>query len=913
MLKKDDHVRHAKFGMGHTIAVDSETAIVQFETGIERCLLAELEKYDGPRDTLRRATWDQPLEVVCRVHAEAIQSVNDAWGVLSKSRIALLPHQLWVCRQVLQSWPARWLVADDVGLGKTIEAGLILWPLLSRDNVKRLLIICPSSLVDQWQARLRKMFDIRIAKYVPESDTETSDFWHTHPQVVASMHTLRQGEKGPKGKRTSNGRHERMLEAPPWDLVLVDEAHHLNADEQGGPTLGYRLVEKLVEANQISSMVFFSGTPHRGKNYGFLALLKLLRPDLFDPKRPLQDQLTHLQQVMVRNNKQNVTDLKGNRLFKAPKVTSETYGYGKEEERFYAMLTEFIATGKAYASTLDSNDQRTAILVLIAMQKLASSSVAAIRRALKNRLARIQATREDIIELEKRKDLLIGYEELEQNFDIDELNEIDESIAEKTATLRLMEDEEPRMIELIEAADSVQVETKIRKILELVEDRFAGRSILFFTEYKATQSLLMSSLIARYGDNSVTFINGDRKAEQVINSSGKSVALAEERDTAAAKFNDGRVRFLVSTEAAGEGIDLQENAYTLIHVDLPWNPMRLHQRVGRLNRYGQKQRVEVMTLRNPSTVESRIWEKLNEKIDNIMLSLGEVMDEPEDLLELVLGMTSPAMFREVFAGANSADPSSLGTWFDSKTATFGGKDVIDTVKSLVGHCANFDFQAMSDKIPKIDLPALQPFLLSMLRLNRRDFTESDLGISFKTPDAWMNTPAVRSKYTNVVLQRDADKSIPSDRVLGIGHVVIDEAIRQARLLNGSVCGITSKVLKYPIVVFRIVDKVTSNTSNVRSAVVGAVFESAPATPKLLRDWELVLELNQVLSRRTLKTDPSIPSPVSIDFVDQLIDNSKNAVRENLQDFDLPFNVPDIQLLAVLYPAVIDASPTEHEE
>jgi superfamily II DNA/RNA helicase len=125
---------------------------------------------------------------------------------------------------------------------------------------------------------------------------------------------------------------------------------------------------------------------------------------------------------------------------------------------------------------------------------------------------------------------------------------------------------------------------------------------------------------------------------------GKVKSISEERTAASNKFNAGSVRFLVSTEAAGEGIDLQESAYTLIHVDLPWNPMRLHQRVGRLNRYGQKHRVEVMTLRNPSTVESLIWEKLNEKIDSIMQSVGEVMDEPEDLLELVLGMTSPKMF-----------------------------------------------------------------------------------------------------------------------------------------------------------------------------------------------------------------------------------------------------------------------------
>ena len=892
MLKINDHAQHSRFGRGHVIAVDDQTAIVQFEHGIERCRLVELNRIDSPQDASRRSTWDQPLEVVCRIHAEAIQSVNDSWGVLSKSRIALLPHQLWVCRQVLQSWPARWLVADDVGLGKTIEAGLILWPLLSRENVKRLLIICPSSLVDQWQARLRTMFDIRVATYVSESDTKTSDFWHTHPQVVASMQTLR---------KDSNERHDRMLEAPPWDLVLVDEAHHLNADEQSGPTLGYRMVEKLVEANQIGSMVFFSGTPHRGKNYGFLALLKLLRPDLFDLKKPLQDQLPHLKQVMVRNNKQNVTDLKGNRLFQAPKVNSETYAYGPAEERFYSMLTDFIATGKAYASTLNSSDQRTAILVLIAMQKLASSSVAAIKRALKSRLTRIQATRNDIAELEKRKDIFLNYEELEQNYDSDELNKIDESLAEKTAALQLMEDEEPRMMELIDAADAVQTETKIGKILQLVQERFAGRSILFFTEYKATQSLLMSSLIQEYGDACVTFINGDSRADGVINSKRALTSLTEERDTAAAKFNDARVRFLVSTEAAGEGIDLQDNAYTLIHVDLPWNPMRLHQRVGRLNRYGQKQRVEVMTLRNPSTVESRIWDKLNDKIDNIMQSLGEVMDDPEDLLELVLGMASPTMFREVFSEADSVSKPSLNSWFDSKTATFGGQDVIDTVRGLVGHCANFDFQSMSEKIPQIDIPALRPFLLSMLRINRREFQESERGISFKTPEAWMKTPAVRSKYTDVILQRNVDKSVPSDRVLGIGHILVDEAIRQAKQLTASVAGVTDKVLSHPLLVYRLTDKVTSVSSNVRSAVVGIEFQ-AINDPSMLTDWELIVKLNQILERRTLARDSATEQLTTVEAIEKLENYGKRIVLARLSELDLPFKIPEIHILAILYPS-----------
>jgi SNF2 family DNA or RNA helicase len=327
----NDAVKHPKFGTGRVILDDGQTVVAQFEHGIERCLSPELERLDTPLEAARREVWDSPLEVITRAQAEAIQSVNDGWGVLSRSRIALLPHQLWVCRRVLESWPARWLVADDVGLGKTIEAGLVLWPLLARGTVRRLLILCPASLVEQWQDRLRTMFDIRLARYVTEADTAKSDFWYTHPQVVASLQTLR---------KDSGERHGRMLEAPPWDLLVVDEAHHLNADEETGPTLGYRLVERLAESGKLSSMVFFTGTPHRGKDHGFLALLKLLRPETFDPRKPLGPQLPELRRVMIRNNKQNVTDLKGNRLFHTPSVNPETYAYSPEEARFYDMLTD---------------------------------------------------------------------------------------------------------------------------------------------------------------------------------------------------------------------------------------------------------------------------------------------------------------------------------------------------------------------------------------------------------------------------------------------------------------------------------------------------------------------------------------------------------------------------------------------
>ena len=152
-LRVGDLVRHFRLGTGKIRLDAGETAVIRFDDGLQECDKDELEAVDGPLQEIFATQWHSPIEVVTRAQAAAIESVNDAWGVLSTSRIALLPHQLWVCRRVLEAWPTRWLVADDVGLGKTIEAGLVFWPLIAKGIVRRLLIICPAALVEQWNQR----------------------------------------------------------------------------------------------------------------------------------------------------------------------------------------------------------------------------------------------------------------------------------------------------------------------------------------------------------------------------------------------------------------------------------------------------------------------------------------------------------------------------------------------------------------------------------------------------------------------------------------------------------------------------------------------------------------------------------------------------------------------------------------
>ena len=572
------NVRHQRHGIGQVMLTDRDTAVVRFAHGIEQVFAAELLVITSLDDAIRTQETSPSLEVALRVQAAAIRSVNDAWGVFTRSRISLLPHQLWVCHRSLKTWPIRLLIADDVGMGKTIEAGLILWPLLANRTVQRLLILAPAKLVEQWQQRLKKMFDIRAAVYHPDLDTKKSDFWGIHQIVIASLPTLRADHKG---------RHERLLEAPQWDMLIVDEAHHLNAEEGAAKTQGFGLVEKLQAAGKAPSCVLFSGTPHRGKAYGFWSLMGLLDPQVFGPKKNESAMLAALPRFLIRNAKQKATDMKGNRLFMPIEQYPETFTYSPAEESFYELMSSFIMAGKAYASSLGKLEGGQVMLVLIALQKLASSSVAAVLSALETRRGRlVLLAAKTRAELESQTDDPAA----------DEVGRVFEEWLrdEKRSRIQLMEDEGRYLDDLLSAGRAVLSETRVARVLEVISKRFADQPVLLFTEYKRTQALVVAALMERFGRDTVGFMNGDNRLDGVRHPDGRVIALSARREDTCDAFNAGRLRFLVSTEAGGEGIDLQERCSALIHVDLPWNPMRLHQRVGRLNRYGQTRTVRVV-------------------------------------------------------------------------------------------------------------------------------------------------------------------------------------------------------------------------------------------------------------------------------------------------------------------------------
>jgi hypothetical protein len=377
--------------------------------------------------------------------------------------------------------------------------------------------------------------------------------------------------------------------------------------------------------------------------------------------------------------------------------------------------------------------------------------------------------------------------------------------------------------------------------------------ILLFTEYKATQALIINALHRQFGLASATFINGDERLDGLEQASGPAKTLSQPREHAADAFNAGKVRFLVSTEAGGEGIDLQERCAVLVHADMPWNPMRLHQRVGRLSRYGQTRPVSVYILRNPQTVEARIWDLLNAKLERIQAALSSVMEEQEDISELVIGMAGNSLFNELFSGSEGLSGERLGAWFDRATSTLGGRDVVETVRELLGSVSRFDFQQVGKDLPKVDLPDLERFFTQTVGRHGRRIFRRDDGLEIRTPDSWKTRSyALRDKYEGLVFDRSLRGANAASRVLGIGHPLFDIALDDALDVPARVASIEG--LSCPLLIIAVEDEVTGTGSLVHRLTFGVTEKEAKI--EVLRDWELLQVTNTLAIKNPVSAVPA---------------------------------------------------------
>lgn len=536
-----------------------------------------------------------------------------AGGFLSSlaSGIIPLPHQLHVLNRAMETNNIRYILADEVGLGKTIEAGMIIRELKSRGLVSRILVVCPTGLVTQWASEMQEKFHEKFQVILPSDYdtirrlTDNDDVYGQFDQVISPMDSIKPIEKhaGWSEEKVEKYNEERIYSIinSGWDLIIIDEAHRVAGSS--GEVARYKLGNLLAQASPY--LLLLSATPHNGKTEPFLRLIRLLDADAFpNAKSIVREQVAPF---LIRTEKREAIDNNGNLLFKNRIMHLVTISWDDRnnlQRELYEMVSSYVA--KTYNKALRNRKKNMCLIfLLIIMQRMVTSSTAAIRQSLERRLNVLLEQRTCVGNLREE--------------DLDELN-IEDGVEDALEAISLdMELEIEELKQIISLAKQAQFQNQDAKVEPLLneidailsEDR--TQKVIIFTEFVATQTYLQELLVNR--DYTVTILNG-----------GMSI---DERNAAMQEFKTSTSIF-ISTDAGGEGLNLQF-ANIIINYDLPWNPMKIEQRCGRVDRIGQQRDVHVYNFIVGETVENRVREVLEEKLSVILKEMG--VDKYSDVLD----------------------------------------------------------------------------------------------------------------------------------------------------------------------------------------------------------------------------------------------------------------------------------------
>ena len=576
---------------------------------------------------------------VATIAAYQLRAMLTQQGLLSAAnfRVTPLPHQVLAVDFVLGQFRPRAMLADEVGLGKTIEAAMVYEELKLRHQVRRGVVIVPAGLTRQWRDELQQKFgehfviyDRALVTALREIHGQETNLWTLHDQVITSLDFVKPRRLRPdispreRQRREQHNEHVfRDIVEAGWDMVIFDEAHKLSKHADGSETARYRVGEALSQA--VPVFLLLTATPHQGDAGRFLHLLSLVDPYGFstvDDLRP--ETVSH---VVWRTRKRAAVDGKGQRLFKQ-RIT-DVYPVDRSgpehavERDLYDAVTDYV--GRNYGAAMGRGDHAFGFLMIL-FQRMVTSSSQAIYESLAKRLGvltaiqtALAANRRDVT-AESQND---WDEEAAEDDDaqsvLDQLGDVAgvvdrAGLAKELAAL-------DRLLELARRARS-QPDAKMVALLSIIDEvcRREGdpnTKFLIFAEFVATQTAIRE-LLEGMG-HTVAIINGRQ---------GLDERIVARRDFAEA------AQFLVSTDAGGEGINLQF-CHVMINYDLPWNPMKLEQRIGRLDRIGQGHDVLALNLQISDTVEYRVRQVLEAKLALIRKQYGQ--DKLADILSTLQG------------------------------------------------------------------------------------------------------------------------------------------------------------------------------------------------------------------------------------------------------------------------------------
>jgi len=529
---------------------------------------------------------------------------NDPYTTIIQADLIPLPHQLKALHKATATDRTRFLLADEVGLGKTIEAGMIHAELKHLRLVKRTLIIAPKGLTRQWIDEMKTRFNETFHLINPTDPTAPEDDnpWTRTDQAVSSLDSVKpiSNRSGWTNEKIihHNQRHFQSLIDARWDLIIIDEAHKLPGSTPG--VARYELATAL--SNSAPYLLLLSATPHQGKTDQFRRLIQLLDPETIENDSLVTRET--IQPLVIRTEKRQAITIEGEPLF-TPRTTqlipvswSDEHSY---QRQLYQETTEYIREG--YNKALQEKRNYIGFLMTL-MQKLVSSSTRAISETLMKRLEALE-------EKEPVTELSIEASEPGQQ-------RIDDMLIRLAAGLKDERKQVHHLTELAQRCEAsgpdARAEALINLIYQLrVEEGNTHLKVLVFTEFLPTQRMLKDFLTVRGFE--VTLINGSMDLEERLQAQRSFAASA---DT------------LISTEAGGEGINLQF-CHIVVNYDLPWNPMRIEQRIGRIDRIGQKNPVRVFNFTFNNSIEHRIQEVLEQKLEIILHEFG--VDKLGDVLD----------------------------------------------------------------------------------------------------------------------------------------------------------------------------------------------------------------------------------------------------------------------------------------
>lgn len=603
----------------------------------------EVESVADPLEDAAAERWGDVAAFKRKLAAGVVLTEHNLTRCFTRSVVQPLPHQVHVLDRVVSGNRFGHVLADDVGLGKTIEAGLVIISLLRREPPQRILIVCPAGLALQWQDELEDHFNLHFSILGRDFDGKHTASWRNQTAVIAPIDRIKREEY-----------RELLQQVGAFDLVICDEAHRLTARRNAitgdlEKTANYRLFEFLVQSRLIRHVenpnrtprslrqLLLSGTPHQGDDERFLRLLHLARSDLFQPDvRAVAEQLTResLTETITRTPKSRGVDWEDRKLFKGHDTTTIEVPWSPAELEISRLLTQYILKSLDNARGGDRSFALVVELVMHTFHKIAASSWRALESALEKRaegLKRRQQTPAELLELDGEE-------------------EGDERGTPGQVVQAFFADEEELLATLRERIRALPLDSKwtcCTQLLRQIEEREPGTKVLLFTQYRATQDELCGRLAELFPGARVEVIHGDTPPE--------------DRREARRRF-ERESRFLVSAEAGGEGINLQKACHIMVNYDLPWNPMRLQQRIGRLDRYGQSQWVQVFNLRVPESWDARISQRIAERLTAIQRTMN-LARLNEDYREMLLGEVAERMDAErLFAGPCGARRFRMPWW-----------------------------------------------------------------------------------------------------------------------------------------------------------------------------------------------------------------------------------------------------------